>query len=65
MQDIDLLYLFAFFIRDLRHQFKQYQIPAPIRVYRGKLMSRKEVQQLKHSMGQLISMNSFLSTSFI
>jgi hypothetical protein len=26
-------------------------------------MSKKEVQQLRHSMGQLISMNSFLSTT--
>ncbi|CAF2531350.1 unnamed protein product [Rotaria sp. Silwood2] len=63
VQNIDLLYLFGFFIRDLRNQLEQYQFPSSIRVYRSQLMSRKEVQQLQNFMGQLISMNSFLSTT--
>ncbi|CAF1687064.1 unnamed protein product, partial [Adineta ricciae] len=35
----------------------------PIRVYRGQLLSKQELDVLKTSKGQLISMNSFLSTT--
>ncbi|CAF4166474.1 unnamed protein product, partial [Rotaria sordida] len=62
-QNIDLLYLYGFFIRDLYQQLKRNQYPAPIHLYRGQLMSKKEVQQLRNFIGQLISMNSFLSTT--
>ncbi|CAF1469955.1 unnamed protein product, partial [Didymodactylos carnosus] len=61
--DIDLLYLLGFFIRDLREQLEQYRSPSPIRIYRTQLMSKTEVQQLDNFRGQLISMNSFLSTT--
>ncbi|CAF1534970.1 unnamed protein product, partial [Didymodactylos carnosus] len=61
--DIDLLYLLGFFIRDLREQLEQYRCPSPIRIYRSQLMSKMEVQQLNNFRGQLISMNSFLSTT--
>jgi hypothetical protein len=64
MQNIDALYLFAFCIRDLQQQLKRNQYSLPIHTYRGQLMSKKEVQQLKNSTGQLISMNSFFSTTF-
>jgi hypothetical protein len=63
VQNIDLLYLFAFFIRDLQQQLKRNQYSSLIHVYRGQLMTKKEVEQLKNSMGHLISMNSFLSTT--
>lgn len=63
MQNIDLLYLFSFFIRDLQQQLQRHQYQTSVYVYRGQLMSKKEVQQLKNSVGQLISMNSFLSTT--
>ncbi|CAF3200840.1 unnamed protein product [Rotaria socialis] len=63
VQNIDLLYLFGFFIRDLRNQLEQYRYPSLARVYRSQLISKKELQQLKSFMGQLISMNSFLSTT--
>ena len=61
--DIELLYFYAFFIHDLYEQLKRHQYPAPIHVYRGQLMSKKEVQQLRKFTGQLVSMNSFLSTT--
>lgn len=57
------LYLFSFFIDDLQQQLQQYQYSSIISVYRGQFMSKGEVQQLKNSVGQLISMNSFLSTA--
>ncbi|UJR13243.1 hypothetical protein I4U23_000265 [Adineta vaga] len=62
-QDIDFLFLFRFFIRDLEKQLKEIQSPLPIRVYRGQVISNDELQALKNSIGQFISMNSFLSTS--
>ncbi|UJR31907.1 hypothetical protein I4U23_019381 [Adineta vaga] len=62
-QDIDLLYLFRFFICDLQNQLKIYQCTESIRVYRGQYMSEEELQILKSSLGQFISTNAFLSTS--
>jgi len=63
MQNINLLFLFRFFIRDIQRQLGQYQCSSPIRVYRGQLMSNEELQVLKDSVGKPISMSSFLSTS--
>ncbi|CAF1411315.1 unnamed protein product, partial [Adineta ricciae] len=62
-QDIDFLFLFRFFIRDLENQLKQLQSPTKLRVYRGQVISNDELEALKTSIGQFISMNSFLSTS--
>ncbi|CAM4837065.1 unnamed protein product [Rotaria magnacalcarata] len=62
-QDIDLLFLFRFFIRDIHKQLQELQCSTPLRVYRGQLVSNDELQTLKASLGQFISMNSFLSTS--
>jgi hypothetical protein len=63
MRNTELLYRFGFFIRDLHRQLKQTQCSKTIHVYRGELMPKEQVQQLKHSVGQLISINSFLSTT--
>ncbi|CAF0986632.1 unnamed protein product [Adineta steineri] len=62
-QDIDTLFLFRFFIHDLCTQLDQNRCLSPVNVYRGQLMSKDELKVLKESIGQLISMNSFLSTS--
>ncbi|CAF3391648.1 unnamed protein product [Rotaria sp. Silwood2] len=66
VQNIDVLFLFRFFMQDLYQQLKnlqQEQNRTSMRVYRGQLMSKKELDILKKSKGQFISMNSFLSTS--
>jgi tetratricopeptide (TPR) repeat protein len=63
VENIDLLYLFGFFIHDIHRQLQQHQYPSTITVYRGQIMSNEELKKLKNSNGQLISMNSFLSTS--
>lgn len=63
IHDIDLLFLFRFFINDIHQQLKQLQCSTKMRVYRGQLMSKKELYVLEKSIGQLISMNSFFSTS--
>jgi tetratricopeptide (TPR) repeat protein len=62
-QNIDLLFVFRFFIRDLYVQLQRRKCTSPIRVYRGQVISIEELHILQNSVGQLISMNSFLSTS--
>ncbi|CAF3820022.1 unnamed protein product [Rotaria sp. Silwood1] len=66
-QNVDLLILFQFFIRDIYEQLKELQkkqSPWPsTRVYRGQLMSKEEIGILMSCEGRLISMNSFLSTT--
>ena len=63
VQNVDSLFVFRFFIRDLEKQLEEYQCSLLIRVHRGELMSNEEFKPLKDFVGQLISMNSFLSTS--
>jgi tetratricopeptide (TPR) repeat protein len=63
VQQIDLLYHFRFFIRDIEQQLKGNKCSSQIHVYRGQLMSNEEIQSLKDSIGEFISFNSFLSTS--
>ncbi|CAF3693270.1 unnamed protein product [Rotaria sp. Silwood1] len=63
IQNIDLIYLFRFFIRDLYQQLLEYQCSSIIHVYRGQLMFHDELQLLKNSIGKYISINSFFSTS--
>ncbi|CAF4851553.1 unnamed protein product [Rotaria sp. Silwood1] len=65
-QNINVLFLYRFFIQDLYKQLENLQWQQDqksIRVYRGQYMSREELHLLKESKGQFISMNSFLSTS--
>ena len=63
VQNIDLLFLFRFFIRDIHQQIKQYQCSSSICVYRGQLISNEELQRLKDSVGEFISINSFFFAS--
>ena len=63
VQNIDLLFAFRFFIRDIERQLDHHRCSSPVRLYRGQLMSKEELQVLRNSIGELISMNSLLSTS--
>ncbi|UJR11993.1 hypothetical protein I4U23_016171 [Adineta vaga] len=63
VQHIDMLFLFRFFIRDLAQQLKENQWLLPGSVYRGQSLSKLELQKLQQSVGKLISINSFLSTT--
>jgi len=63
VQNIDLLFLFRFVICDIYQQLKQYQHQSPICVFRGQVMSIDELNTLRHSIDNLISINSFFSTS--
>ena len=62
-QEIDILFLFRFFVRDIYEKLKEKQCSSPVRVYRGQLLSTNEVQNLQNSVGDFISINSFFSTS--
>jgi len=63
LQNLDLLFLFRFFLQDIQQEIKQNKCPTSIRVYRSQLMTKNEINLLENSIGNLISINSFLSTS--
>ncbi|CAF4106654.1 unnamed protein product [Rotaria sp. Silwood2] len=63
IQNTELLLLFCFVIRDIYELLKKYQCQDPVRVYRYQAMSVDELNTLKQSTGQFISINSFFSTS--
>jgi tetratricopeptide (TPR) repeat protein len=63
VQNIDLLFLLRFIIGDMGRQLENSKCLSPIRVYRAQQMSKDEIEILKNSIGEFISMNSFLSTS--
>ncbi len=62
-QNIDMLFLFQFFIVDIRRQLEQLPRTSPIKVYRSQLMSNDELKKLRNAIGQFISINSFFSAT--
>jgi tetratricopeptide (TPR) repeat protein len=63
---MDFILAMRFFIQDLNAQLRELQKELPIklvRVYRSQLMSSNEVAMLYKSIGNLILISSFLSTS--
>ncbi|CAF1602222.1 unnamed protein product [Rotaria magnacalcarata] len=60
--NIDLLYYFNFFIRDVRKQLELNKSSSRIRTYRAQIMSSKELRLLKLSIGEIISIDIFLFT---
>jgi len=63
IQNIDLLFFFRFFIYDIQKQLEFDQCLQSIQIYRAQLMSNNELNELKNSIGEYISINSFFSTS--
>ncbi|CAF4535580.1 unnamed protein product [Rotaria socialis] len=63
VQNIDLLFLLRFSIRDLERQLKQHKCVSCLHLYQGQLMSIDKLKVLKDSIGQLIPINTFLSTT--
>ena len=62
-QNIDVLFLFHFIISDLERELKRNQCQSPVRVYRGQVMAMEELNNLRQSIGDFISIKTFLSTS--
>ena len=62
-QNIDLLFLFRFFIRDIEEQLKKHRYPSSVNLYRGQLIRKEELKLLEESNKKFISITSFFSTS--
>jgi tetratricopeptide (TPR) repeat protein len=66
-EDIDNIFKFRFFIVDLYQQLldlhSSQHFPSKLTVYRGQSIGLTELEHLKANIGQLISMNTFLSTT--
>ena len=71
VQDFDMLFALRFFITDIAKQLKSEcenfirtsESRNLIRVYRGQVIGIDELELMKNSIGEFLSMNSFLSTS--
>ena len=62
-QNIELLFLLRSFISDIGQQLQYHQSKSRLRVFRGQLMSRDEINSLREHVGQYISTNAFFSSS--
>lgn len=62
-QDIHLIFLFRQYISDIQIQLKSCQVQNSIKVYRSQIISTEELKSLQQCRAQLISINSFFSTS--
>lgn len=69
-QDIDIIFKFRLFINDLHNQiqdlYRQYlttHTESCLTVYRGQFMSMDEIKFLEKNIDEIVSMNTFLSTS--
>ncbi|CAF2895160.1 unnamed protein product [Rotaria sp. Silwood2] len=63
VQNTELLLLFRFVIHDIFQQLKKHQCQNSVRVYRYQSMYADELNTIKQSIGQFISINSFFSTT--
>ncbi|UJR31915.1 hypothetical protein I4U23_019389 [Adineta vaga] len=61
--NIDLIFLFRPFLRDIQHQLMLNQYSLPIKVYKHQLINEQELELLKNSIGQFISIKNFLVTN--
>ncbi|CAF4796447.1 unnamed protein product [Rotaria socialis] len=62
-ENIHIIFLFRGFISDIHRQLEAYQADDTLRVYRSQMISSDELETLKKSCDQFISINSFFSTS--
>ncbi|CAF4702692.1 unnamed protein product, partial [Rotaria socialis] len=62
-QNIHIIFLFREFISDIHRQLKANQADVTLRVYRSQMISSNELETLRQSCDQFISINSFFSTS--
>ncbi|CAF1150616.1 unnamed protein product [Didymodactylos carnosus] len=64
VQNIDILFTFRFLITDIHNQLVKESSDTNLRrLYRGQVISKEELARLRSSIGEFISINSFLSTS--
>ncbi|CAF0751072.1 unnamed protein product [Adineta ricciae] len=63
IQNLDLLLMFRFFIRDVQRLIEQNKCTSSLRVYRSYLMSSDEIELFKSSTGEFLSINSYFTTN--
>ncbi|CAF4524151.1 unnamed protein product, partial [Rotaria socialis] len=61
-QNIHIIFLFRGFISDIHCQLKANQADDTLQVYRSQMISSNELETLRQSCNQFISINSFFST---
>ena len=62
-QNFHMIFLFRGYISDIQKELQKNQSSKLLKVYRAQNMSHEELGRLKESIGKLISINSFFSTS--
>jgi len=62
-ENIHMMFLLRSFIFDIHQQLQNNQFNDTLKVYRNQIMSKYELERFKQSEGQLVSVNSFFSTS--
>jgi tetratricopeptide (TPR) repeat protein len=63
VQNIDILFLFRFFIHDIQQQLLKNQCTQPTHLYRAQLLTNDELKMLKNAIGGFITVNAFFSTT--
>ncbi|CAF1620535.1 unnamed protein product [Rotaria magnacalcarata] len=63
VRNIEMIFLMRNIIGDIYTKLLANQCEKPVTVYRGQIMSGDEIKQFRKSVGSIISLNSFLSTS--
>lgn len=62
-KNIRMIFLLRSYVCDIQQHLRENQVQNTLKVYRSQIMSKNEFQIFKQSEGQLISVNSFFSTS--
>ena len=68
LQNIEILLVFRFFIKDLHEQLAKLEKDRNIsnmKVFRGQILPSTDLERMKRSIGKLISFHSFISASLI
>ncbi|UJR30022.1 hypothetical protein I4U23_017567 [Adineta vaga] len=63
VQNLDMLFLFRFFISDIQQQLIKNQYSQSIQLYRAQLLTNEQFNTLKNAMGGFLMTNNFLSTT--
>ncbi|CAF3562162.1 unnamed protein product [Rotaria socialis] len=63
VRNVEMIFLMRNIIRDVYEQLRVNQCEKRVIVYRGQMISGNEMKKLRASIGNIISLNSFLSTS--
>ena len=59
-KNLDLLFLFGFFIRDIKDILDKNKCKSSVQVYHGQIISLDELRTLKNSIGDYVSINKFI-----